>query len=101
MTYETYGGLIMWIPGSMMFCMTGILMIFRWAQQEERHWVRWGGLAGEVVTAAAFRRQRRSANRRMAFGLVCFMATVIAITFSTMLFYHYQPGAAALGLVAR
>jgi putative membrane protein len=100
-TDEKFGGLVMWIPGSMMFCMTGILMIFRWAQQEERHWVRRGSIGAEVVTAAAFRRQRRPANRKMAFGLVCFMATVLAITFGTMVIYHYQPGVAALGLVAR
>jgi putative membrane protein len=93
-TDETYGGLTMWIPGSMMFVATAMLMIYRWAQQEERSFARSG--AGRAVTAAEFVRQRRSANRKMAVGLVCFMLTVAAITFTTVLFYHYGGEAGGL-----
>lgn len=88
-TDETYGGLIMWIPGSMMFLATAMLMIYRWAEQEERSFARSGAGAGARVTAAEFVMQRRSANRKMAVGLVFFMLTVVAITFTTVLLYHY------------
>lgn len=86
LTDETFGGLTMWIPGSMMFVATAMLMIYRWAQQEERSFARSG--PGRPVTAAEFVMQRRAANRKMAFGLVCFMLTVAAVTFTTVLFYH-------------
>jgi putative membrane protein len=94
---ENYGGLVMWIPGSMMFVLTAMLMIYRWAQQEERSLLRSHPGAGPVVTAAEFVGQRRSANRRMAIGLVCFMATVIVITFTTMLTYHFAARPPGLG----
>jgi putative membrane protein len=96
-TDETYGGLVMWIPGTMMFVATAMLMIYRWAQMEERSdRRRRAGADGGAVTAAEFLRQRRSANRKMAIGLLCFVMTVVAITFSTMLIYHYGPRSSSL-----
>lgn len=92
---EQLGGLTMWIPGSMMFAATAMLMIYRWAQEEERTEARRlrGGAAAQSV--AEFVASRRSANRRMALGLLAFSATVLAITFSAVLTYHYAgtPGA--------
>src|SRR5690348_11485258 len=49
-TDERFGGLTMWIPGSMMFAITGMAMIYRWAQQEERDVAR--GRAKPATTAA-------------------------------------------------
>jgi putative membrane protein len=95
-TDETFGGLTMWIPGSMMFVATAMLMIYRWAQQEERSFARSGAVASGRVTAAQFVQQRRSANRKMAVGLVFFMITVAALTFTTVLFYHYGGKAGGL-----
>lgn len=95
-TDENLGGLIMWIPGSMMFVGTAMLMIYRWAQAEERNLARGGG--GEVVTRAEIMQRQRSANRKMAFGLVCFMITVLVITFTTVLVYHI--GGQSRGLAA-
>lgn len=92
---ENYGGLIMWIPGSMMFAVTAMLMIYRWAQQEERGLSRQIG-DSEPVTAAEFFARRQAANRKMAVGLICFVITVVAITFTTVLVYHHHPGAAGL-----
>ncbi|HVC57743.1 MAG TPA: cytochrome c oxidase assembly protein [Stellaceae bacterium] len=89
---ENIGGLIMWIPGSMMFVGTAMLMIYRWAQQEERSFARQRG-APRPIAAAQFVSQRRSANRKMAVGLVCFMLTVAAITFTTVFIYHYAGNA--------
>lgn len=86
---ENYGGLIMWIPGSMMFAATAMLMIYRWAQQEERSLRRSAAVYGAAIGAAEFRLQRSGANRKMAIGLVCFVLTVAALTFTTVLTYHY------------
>ena len=88
-TDENYGGLIMWIPGSMMFTATAILMIYRWAQQEERNLARRPAVAGPLA-AAEFVLQRRTANRKMAAGLLCFMLTVALITFTTVFVYHFS-----------
>src|SRR5690349_680576 len=86
---ENLGGLVMWIRGSMMFAGTAMLMIYRWAQAEGRSCARRDGPgSGKALMAAEFVRQRRSANRKMALGLVCFMITVVAITFTTVLVYH-------------
>jgi hypothetical protein len=42
-----------------------------------------------LQTIAEFVANRRSANRRMAIGLLAFSATVLVITFSVVLTYHY------------
>lgn len=86
---ENYGGLTMWIPGSMMFAATAMLMIYRWAQQEDRNVMRQRS-DGKALTAAEFVLQRRSANRKMAIGLICFILTVLTITFTTVSIYHYS-----------
>jgi putative membrane protein len=83
---ENYGGLVMWIPGSMMFAVTAIFMIYRWGRQEERTANR---RKGETITAAEFRSRCQAANRRMAIGLICFVATVLTLTYSTVLIYRY------------
>ncbi len=87
-TDEHYGGLTMWIPGSMMFAATAMLMIYRWAQQEDRSLAR-RMAAGGQVSGAEFRVRRQAANRKMAAGLVAFVATVAVITFSSVMIYHY------------
>jgi putative membrane protein len=98
-TDETYGGLIMWIPGSMMFTATAMLMIYRWGREEERLTARRNG-ANVVVSGPEFVAQKRNANRRTAVGLLCFSATVLVITFTTVLIYHYPSIGARFGLGA-
>jgi putative membrane protein len=88
-TDEQLGGLTMWIPGSMMFAATAMLMIYRWAQEEERIAARRARAGAAVESVPEFLANRRSANRRMALGLVAFCATVLAITLSAVLTYHY------------
>jgi putative membrane protein len=88
-TDEQLGGLTMWIPGSMMFALTAMLMIYRWAQEEERLVARRARDGVVAESAAAFVASRRSANRRMALGLLAFCVTVLAITLSVVLTYHY------------
>ena len=85
---ENYGGLLMWIPGSMMFAATAMLMIYRWGREEERLLARRGD-EQKVISGREFTARKRGANRRTAIGLLCFSATVLMITFTTVLFYHY------------
>lgn len=87
---ESYGGLEMWILGSMMFVISIMLVIYRWALQEERGLSKRPGADGPIM-AREFFAQKRSANRKMAIGLVCFMVTVVAVTFATVLVYHDHP----------
>ncbi len=96
---ENLGGLIMWIPGSMMFAITAMLMIYRWGREEERLSARRGDGA-IAVSGAEFFRRKRGANRRTAIGLLCFSATVLVITFTTVLIYHYPTIGAHFGLGA-
>ena len=96
---ENLGGLIMWIPGSMMFAITAMLMIYRWGREEERLSARRGDGA-IAVSGAEFFRRKRGANRRTAIGLLCFSATVLLITFTTVLIYHYPAIGADFGLGA-
>lgn len=87
---EQFGGLTMWIPGSMMFAATSILMIYRWARQEERATARLQSSNFVVPTVAEFIASRRSANRRMAIGLLAFAVTVLLISVSVIFTYHYS-----------
>ena len=87
---EQIGGLTMWIPGCMMFAGTAMLMIYRWAQQEDRAAARQHAAGRPAPTVAEFVASRRDANRRMALGLLAFAATVLAITLAVAVIYHYS-----------
>lgn len=96
---ENYGGLLMWIPGTMMFAATAMLMIYRWGREEERLTARRDD--GErAISGPEFAYRKRGANRRTAIGLACFSATVLVITFTTVLIYHYPTIGARFGLGA-
>jgi hypothetical protein len=86
----------MWIPGSMMFAATSMLMIYRWARQEERTVARLQGTT-PVPTVAEFVASRRAANRKMAIGLLAFAATVLLISVTVTLTYHYTGEQSGLG----
>ena len=90
---EQFGGLTMWIPGSMMFAATSMLMIYRWARQEERAVARRQGTSVAALTVEKFLASRRSANRKMAIGLLAFAASVLIISLSVALTDRYAGGA--------
>lgn len=89
---EQFGGLTMWIPGSMMFAATSMLMIYRWARQEERAVARRQGTGMATLTIEEFLVSRRSANRKMAIGLLVFAASVLIISLSVALTDRYAGG---------
>ena len=93
---EQFGGLTMWIPGSMMFAATSMLMIYRWAREEERMAARRQGIGTTAPTVAEFVASRRSANRKMAVGLLAFAASVLIISLSVALTDRYAGGAPGL-----
>ncbi|MDE1930518.1 MAG: cytochrome c oxidase assembly protein [Alphaproteobacteria bacterium] len=94
---EQFGGLTMWIPGSMMFAATSMLMIYRWARQEERVAARRQNVGPAAPTIAEFVASRRSANRKMAVGLLAFAASVLIISLSVALTDHYAGGTPGAG----
>jgi putative membrane protein len=83
---EHFGGLTMWIPGSMMLALAALLTIRHFAREEER---REGRRQAARERGGEWLLERRSANRRMALGLLSFAAVVLAITVGTVLLYHY------------
>ena len=83
---ERFGGLIMWIMGSEMLALAAILTIRHFASDEERREVR--RQAVRERTADWFL-ERRTANRRLALGLVSFSGVILLITVGTVLVYHY------------
>lgn len=86
---EQFGGLTMWIPGSMMFAATSMLMIYRWARQEERAVARRQSAGMATPTVEEFLASRRSANRKMAVGLLAFAASVLIISLGVALTNRY------------
>jgi len=93
---EQFGGLTMWIPGSMMFAATSMLMIYRWARQEERLAARRQDIETAAPTIAEFVASRQSANRKMAIGLLAFAASVLIISLSVALTDRYAGGTPGL-----
>jgi putative membrane protein len=87
---ERLGGLTIWVPGSMIFAATTMLMIYRWARQEEHAAAQLRDAAAAVPTVAEFVASRRSANRKMAMGLLAFAGTVLLISLAATLTYHYS-----------
>jgi putative membrane protein len=73
---EQTGGVIMWIPGTMMFAISGLVIVYRWASEETRLMDR------RVRTGRDLQALQRPANRLLAFGLAGFAMLMLAITFS-------------------
>lgn len=74
---EMYGGQTIWITGSMMIGVAGIIMVYLWASAEERR-------EGQRLARAAVRANHDAAsvqrrNRTLAFGLFGFIAAVLLV----------------------
>jgi hypothetical protein len=81
----------------MMFAVTGMVMIYRWARQEERAAARLSVGCTTIPSVAEFVASRRSANRKMAAGLLAFAITVLLISLIVALTYHYSGDYPAFG----
>lgn len=90
LTDERFGGLTMWIPGSMMMVLGGIALVHRWGMSEDRQ-------AGRRVAAVAISREEaqeraRPKNRALAFGLAGFAVVVLVIAVSAAVIYDHEMG---------
>lgn len=91
---ERIGGVIIWIPSSMMCLIAILIVIHLWGlhenRQAERHAARSGSNSAALLypaTAAALIEQTRSKNRVMALGFVFFAATVFITAILVAIFY--------------
>ncbi len=78
LTDEQTGGVIMWIPGSMMFGLAALIIIHRWSVEETRNVDRRARTGRDMVTAS------RPANKLLAFGLAGFALIVLLIAVSVV-----------------
>jgi putative membrane protein len=86
LTDEQTGGIIMWIPGTMMFAMSAIWVVYSWAREETRvtrHRIRTGR---ELVTA------RRQGNGALALGLVTAALLIGILAVSVASLIDHPPG---------
>lgn len=78
LTDEQTGGIIMWIPGTMMFAVSAILVIHRWGSEEDRVVARRLRTGRDMAVASS------GANRTLALGLAGFALLMLAIVFSVV-----------------
>ena len=74
---EQTGGAIMWIPGTMMFAMSALIMIHRWSRQEERSVDRRRRDNRPLRTASSAKANNALALGLAGFALVMLMAAVV------------------------
>ena len=86
LTDEQTGGIIMWIPGTMMFAISALVIIWRWSSEEERISERRARTGREVVAA------QRPANRLLALGLAGFSLLMLVIAISVVAVIDHPPG---------
>lgn len=86
LTDEQTGGIIMWIPGTMMFAVSAVLVIFRWGSEETRSVDRRIRTGRQLVAA------RRQGNGALALGLLCFSLLMLVITISVVAMIDHPHG---------
>ena len=85
LTDEQTGGVIMWIPGTMMLAVSALVVVHRWASEETR-------LVGHRArTGRELQTMRRPANRAMALGLAAFPVLVLALVLSVVAVIDHPP----------
>ena len=99
---ERIGGLIMWIPGAMMFAISILLILHRWGAEEERAVRRRERMGTAAAHAAGRAAAMPRANRALAVGLGGFALLVVLVALVSAVLYdremsQAQPGADAAG----
>ena len=96
LTDEQTGGIIMWIPGTMMFAISALVIVYRWASEETRLVER------RARTGRELRAATRPANRALAFGLGGFSLLMLVLTLSIVaLIDHPRDGQHDFGMAGR
>lgn len=78
LTDEQTGGIIMWIPGTMMFAISAAVVLYRWGSEEQRVTDQ-RQRGGRALVA-----QRPGANSALALGLVTASALILAVAVSVV-----------------
>jgi putative membrane protein len=86
LTDEQTGGIIMWIPGTMMFAVSALVVIHRWSTEETRFVERRARTGREMVA------MQRPANRVLAFGLLAFAVLMLILAISVVAVIDHPPG---------
>lgn len=86
LTDEQTGGIIMWIPGTMMFSVAAMFIVHGWATEETRMVDR------QVRTGRAMQAQQRPANRLLAMSLAGFALLMLAIALTVVAVIDHKPG---------
>jgi putative membrane protein len=87
---EQIGGLTMWIPGTMMFALSAIYVLFRWGNEEGRIDARRMRMGTSAIHAAEARANAPRNNRLLAVGLGSFAALVLAIAIAASALYEHE-----------
>lgn len=87
---EQIGGLIMWIPGCMMFALSAILILHRWGIDEERAGERRRRVGTAEAHAAAHAANLSKSNRKIALGLGSFAILVLFVALTSAVLYEHE-----------
>ena len=86
LTDEQTGGIIMWIPGTMMFSLSAIWVVFSWGREETRFVNR------RIRTGRELIRARRQSNGALALGLVTAALLIGVVAVSVVSLIDHPPG---------
>ncbi|MBO9602442.1 MAG: cytochrome c oxidase assembly protein [Novosphingobium sp.] len=92
LTDEETGGIIMWIPGTMMFAVSAMIILYGWGSEEDRVADRRARTGRSAVAAS------KPANRALALGLLAFALLMLVIATSVVALIDH--GTHAHGLAA-
>jgi len=87
---EQIGGLTMWIPGTMMFAMAALVVLYRWGRDEGRSDERRQRLGTNEAHAAALLLKRQRSNRVLAIGLGSFAVLVLTVAIGAAAAYEHE-----------
>lgn len=87
---EQIGGLTMWIPGTMMFAMAALVVLYRWGKDEGRSDERRQRLGTSEAHAAALLLKRQRSNRVLAIGLGSFAVLVLTVAIGAAAAYEHE-----------
>lgn len=87
LTDEQTGGIIMWIPGTMMFAMSALLMLYGWGKEEDRFNSR------RIRTGREQAQVQRRSNGALAVGLLLFAALMLGLAVSVASLIDHPPSA--------
>jgi putative membrane protein len=86
LTDEQTGGIIMWIPGTMMFALSAIWVIYSWSQEETRFNERRQRSGGQLTAA------RTQSNGALALGLAAGALLILVVAISVVSLIDHPPG---------